>query len=338
VFNHLLQRQPDLEVWVKSPLPEAFIKERFNPKVKISPNLIDFGMVMASSIDVLAKESWQRYKQLHDAWNECVEKERRELIQIKPDLVVSNVSYFTLEAARRLNIPSIAMSSLNWADIFAHYCSKFPGAAKITRQMQDAYNSALAFIQFTPCPPMPWLTNKQTVSPVTRLGDNRRDEINDKLNLTPDRELILIGLGGIEMRLPIEQWPKRQNTCWIIPDDWKSEREDCISLSAFGMPFIDVLSSVDALITKPGYGTFSEAVCNKTPFLYVLRGDWPEEPFLEAWADTYAVTASVTRRALNEGEFYHQLDEIIQRHQSQVVIPPSAKGHEEATEIILSSL
>ncbi len=43
---------------------------------------------------------------------------------------------------------------------------------------------------------------------------------------------------------------------------------------------MDVLGSRDAILGKPGYGTFAEAACNGKPVLYVSRGDWPEEPAL----------------------------------------------------------
>jgi hypothetical protein len=46
---------------------------------------------------------------------------------------------------------------------------------------------------------------------------------------------------------------------------------------------IDLLRSVDAVIAKPGYGTFAEAACNATPLLYVRRQEWPEQDCLIEW-------------------------------------------------------
>jgi UDP-N-acetylglucosamine:LPS N-acetylglucosamine transferase len=36
-------------------------------------------------------------------------------------------------------------------------------------------------------------------------------------------------------------------------------------------PIADLLCSVDAVLAKPGYGTFAEAACNGTPLLYLRR-------------------------------------------------------------------
>lgn len=337
VVNHLIATRPELEIWIKTSLSEAFIKERFHPTVKIFPNIIDFGMLMASSIDVLAEDSWLRYKALHDHWDANIEKEMAELQQINPDLVVSNIAYVSLEAAHRLNIPSIAMSSLNWADIFEAYCNDFSGAESIIEQMRQSYDKASTFVQFTPCPPMNWLNNKSPVSPITRLGNRKRQEINTQLQLNEKTKLVLIGLGGIEMRLSIETWPIAPNTLYIVPDEWQTQQENCIPLSVLQLPFIDILASVDGVITKPGYGTFSEAVCNQTPFVYVLRGDWPEEPFLEKFAKDFGNALSVTRDELNRGLFLDQFDAMMQ-NPDETKAPPKALGHEETVEIILNNL
>ena len=55
------------------------------------------------------------------------------------------------------------------------------------------------------------------------------------------------------------------------------------ALEALPMNFTDLLRSVDAVLTKPGYGTFTEAACNGTPVLYVRRDDWPEQDCLIDW-------------------------------------------------------
>ena len=335
VINQLFKQTPEIEVFVKTSLPQTFIQERITNPINFIPNIIDFGMVMSSSIDVLTKESWQQYQQVHTQWEDNVQQEINSLATIKPDLVVSNVAYVVLEAARRLSIPSVAMCSLNWADIFEYYCHDFENADAITSQMQSSYNSAQTFIQFTPCPPMTWLSNRQAVNPITRYGKNQREHINQHLSLSADNQLVLIGLGGIEMRLPIENWPKRKNTLWIVPDEWQTKRNDCLPLSHLNLSFIDILASVDALITKPGYGTFTEAVCHQLPFLYVPRGGWPEEPYLEAWAKQYGVADSVNRDALTTGQFYTHLDQLLVAQQKNHRLPPETTGARDAANIIL---
>lgn len=73
------------------------------------------------------------------------------------------------------------------------------------------------------------------------------------------------------------------------------------------MPFIDVLASCDVLLTKPGYGAFTEAVCNGVSVLYVARRDWPEEPYLVAWLQQFGQCQEIQPRQLEAGDFGAEL-------------------------------
>jgi small subunit ribosomal protein S21 len=64
----------------------------------------------------------------------------------------------------------------------------------------------------------------------------------------------------------------------------------------------DLLASVDAVITKPGYGTFVEAACAGTPILYLERDDWPETPHFAAWLAQHARAAALGREATAGGQ------------------------------------
>ena len=63
------------------------------------------------------------------------------LQQARPDLVLANVAYLPLAAAHDAKIPAAALCSLNWADIYVHYCGKRPEAAAILAEMRTAYAS-----------------------------------------------------------------------------------------------------------------------------------------------------------------------------------------------------
>jgi hypothetical protein len=47
--------------------------------------------------------------------------EARLLAELQPDLVLSDVAYLPLAGAARAGIASVAMCSLNWAELFAYF-------------------------------------------------------------------------------------------------------------------------------------------------------------------------------------------------------------------------
>ena len=166
-----------------------------------------------------------------------------KLEKLKPDLLLTNISYLTLAAADVLETPSVALSSLNWADIYQSYCGQQPEANEIIEQMRNAYNCAHRFLKITPSLPMTWLKQLKPIGPIARLGHNRRSNINNQLNLKPSDTLVLLGLGGIATRIPIEKWPQIPGVIWLIPQEWGVSRVDIIPIETLKMPFTDVLTS-----------------------------------------------------------------------------------------------
>ena len=82
-------------------------------------------------------------------------------------------------------------------------------------------------------------------------------------------------------------------------------------MSTLGLPFIDVLASVDVVLTKPGYGTYTEAVCNGVPVLTIERPDWPETAVLNRWVQQYGHIEVMTREHFYKGTFASKLKTLL---------------------------
>lgn len=302
VLNALRERL-DIRLTICSTVPRQHLQSRIAGEFFHIEAAADFGMVMASALDVLPQPSMQAYIEFHRDWPQRVALEAQRITELSPDMVLTNVAYLPLQAAHGLGIPCAAMCSLNWLDIFWHYCAKMEGATRIRDEVWAAYAAADMFLRVTPAMPMTALPNVQLIAPVARMGNNRRDEINDRLSLAADEKLVLVSMGGIAMRLPVERWPALPGVRWIIQADWQVSRPDVIALESLEMGFVDVLASSDALLCKPGYGSFTEAGCNGVPVLYAAREDWPEEPHLINWLESRGRCRRVQRQALESGEF-----------------------------------
>lgn len=330
VVNSLRTHRPLLTLTLRTQLPHSFLTSRFEGKFNIIPTQHDFGMEMASAIDVLAEASAARYATLHAQWEQIVNEEARALETMQADFVLAGVGYLPLAAAQRAGIPAAALSSLSWFDIFKHYCAALPGAQRILDQMKAAYTSA-PFIQVEPALPLDWHPQRFLVGPVARIGQPRRESLLQKLRAGTNARVVLVTLGGMEMRLPIAHWPTVPDLYWIVPKHWDVHRADIADFEDLNMPFSDVLSSCDALVTKPGYGAFVEAACNGIPVLYVERADWPESPQLTRWLHAHTRAAAVTRSVLLQGEIIETLAALWARPSPAV---PSPTGAAQAAALI----
>lgn len=317
VLNALRQRIPGLRLTVRSTAPLGHLRSRIHGDFDVLPVAGDIGMLMSSALDVRVKESAAAYRALHDTWETHVADEACLLREIAPDFVLSNVGYLPLAGAQQAGIPCAAMCSLNWTDIYAHYCRD----AAITAQIRGAYAGAKAFLRPTPGMAMDDLPNRIVIGPVAEVGRNRRDEINQRLGLSREEKLVLVSLGGVKSRLPIESWPRQPGVRWLVQTDWRAEHPDAIALESLQMEFSDLLASSDVFICKPGYGSFAEAACSGIPVLYTNRPDWPESPALTDWLAEHSLCREVSRPALESGDFAAELQFMWQAPRPQPVAP-----------------
>ena len=321
ILNLLHQLLPELRLTLRSAVPIAHLRSRIHAPFAHMSSEGDIGMVMSSALDVLAEESRAAYRAFHADWDARVGDEANLLRELGADLVFSNVGYLPLAGAQRAGIPNAALCSLNWSDIYRHYC----GNDAIAAQIHDSYANADAFMRATPGMAMGNLPNLVPVSPIAAIGTNRRAEINRHLKLSSDEKLVLVSLGGIVSRLPIERWPRIPGVRWLVQESWQADHPDAIILETLPMSFSDLLASSDALICKPGYGSFVEAACSGVPVLYVNRADWPEAPALVEWLQQHDPCREISRDAMEQGKIDDALEEIWNAPRPEPVIPEGAK-------------
>ena len=321
VLNMLHEHMPLLHLTVRSVVPLAQLHSRIKAPFTHLTSEGDIGMAMSSSVDVLAGDSSVAYRAFHADWDARVAEEMRLLRELHADFVFSNVGYLPLAGAQRAGIPNAALCSLNWADIYRYYC----GDDAIAAQMHGCYANADAFLRATPGMPMTSLPNIVPVAPIAAIGTNRRAELNRRLKLSADEKLVLVSLGRITSRLPIERWPRLEGVRWLVQDSWQVLHPDAIILETLQMSFGDLLASSDALICKPGYGSFVEAASCGVPVIYVSRAGWPEAPALISWLQQYGLCREVSRDALEQGDVAEALREILDAPRPKAFNPEGAK-------------
>lgn len=330
VVNALRRLRPDLRLTLRATLPQAFLARRFEGEFTLLHERTDIGMVMRSAIDVLPTESAAAYRVFHHNWAQRVVDESERLRALAPDLVLSNVAYLPLAAARRIGVPAIALCSLNWADMYRHYCGTAPEADAIHAEIVAAYRSAEVFLQPAPHMPMPDLPNRRPIGPVATVSPRPLD-LRARLRLPATTRLVLVSPGGMSLPLAVTDWPHTADLHWIVPRESACARPDVTAFESLDLAFPEVLAASDALVTKPGYGSFVEAGVSGVPVLYVRRFDWPEEPYLIDWLRRHTRTGEIARTALEQGTMAPALSALWVR---PAIKPAAATGSDEAAQIL----
>ena len=219
VLNALQPLVPGLRLTVRSTIPHAHLARRIVVDFAHVPEARDFGFVMHNAVDIDLAASAARYRELHADWPQRVEAEADWLVRHRIDAVLSNIAYLPLAAAAEAGIPAAGLCSLNWADLFAHYFGDEPWAAEIHGQILAAYNRATGFLRVTPGLPMTGIQRRREIAPIAGIGRRDRLRVSQLLDLDESERWLLLAMGGMEFRLPLEGWPRIPGVNWLVPGE-----------------------------------------------------------------------------------------------------------------------
>jgi hypothetical protein len=339
VLAALAARCPGLRLTIRSALPAGLICERIARDFDHLAAASDTAFLMHDATRVDRAASAAAYRAAHADWPARVAGEADFLSALAPDLVLADVSALPLAGARQAGIPAVALCSLNWADQFAYLFAGEAWAAPIEAQLHAAYAAADCFLRCTPAMTMADLANTRAIPPIARVGRRRRDELEQAIACHGDggsgqaERLVVVAMGGIGYALPIARWPQVAGVRWLVGEvpAGMSARGDVTPYPLLGLDFSDLLASVDAVVTKPGYGMFVESAAAGTPLLYLRRADWPEQEALIDWLKVEATCDEVSAAAFAAGDFLDQLAALWARPQRAV----RADGAEVATDYLM---
>jgi len=303
VLNALRQKVPDLRVTVRSDIEREALEDFISGPFDLATAPADFGVRMINPYEVDVPSTVDAYVALHDDFEGKVTEDSARLTTLKGDLHISNVSYLSITAAKKAGLKSLALCCLNWADITEAYLP-----AEIQSQMRQSYSQADLFIQTRPTMPMDWLKNTRSIGPVARIGHNHPEAL---FRRSDAQYFVVASLGGIVPGAALTELPVVDDVCWVTAGGWSEGRDDVLSVKETGLPFIDLIASCDAILTKPGYGAFVESVCNGTRVLYVERNGWPESIYLERWLDVHGVCQSLGQDQFEKSDWGADLLELL---------------------------
>ena len=335
--NALKGLLPDLTITVRGAFDAARIRSRIPLTDSIEAIADDIGMIMIDAVTTDVDASATALHDFHSDWARKVDALAEHLVKHQVDLVLADVPYLTLAAAERAGIPTVALSSLNWADIFEDSLGHRIDQV-LLNQIRDCYQSARYFLQCAPAMPMAWLNNRKVIGPVCSPGKPQRERLLHEQQLPPDTWLVLVSMGGVQLDLTLQDWPtyiRNRPVYYVTQADICKTHPHAISIDLIDCHYSDLIASADLVVTKPGYGTFAEVACSGIPVIYLERNDWPETAALTAWLHTVANCRSVTYQQLNSASIEPVMDDLLSQGR---YLPVKPSGNDEAATVLANLL
>eukprot|EP00899_Mesostigma_viride_P004106 jgi/Mesvir1/13697/Mv02130-RA.2 len=285
----------------------VFYEQICSDRLHIRKKLLDSGAVQADAFTVNQTASLETY---HDVVvkhrTELLQEERDWLVASGVDVVVSDVVPLACAAAAKAGIPAVCVTNFSWDFIYSEYIRTAGSIHRATvLQIAEDYSQAMLF-RLPGYVPMPAFRDVMDVPLVVRKNRRSREEMRALLGIKDDEKLLLLNFGG----QVIPEWRVEES---FLPPGWKCVL--CTPKQEFAeMPpnFLwpqdpelryipDLMVACDCLLGKIGYGTSSEVLAYRVPFVFVRRDYFNEEPFLRKMIEIAKGAVEMHRRDFMNG-------------------------------------
>ncbi|KAK9983931.1 hypothetical protein SO802_033456 [Lithocarpus litseifolius] len=291
----------------------VFTSEIQSPRLFIRKVLLDCGAVQADALTVDRLASLEKYHETAVVPRASIlETEIEWLNSIKADLVVSDVVPVACRAAADAGIRSVCVTNFSWDFIYAEYVMAAGNHHRsIVWQIAEDYSHCEFLIRLPGYCPMPAFRDVIDVPLVVRRLHKSRKEVRKELGIGDDVKLVILNFGG-------------QPAGWNLKEEYLPSGWLCLVCGASNQElppnFIklakdaytpDLIAASDCMLGKIGYGTCSEALAFKLPFVFVRRDYFNEEPFLRNMLEYYQSGVEMIRRDLLTGHWTPYLERAI---------------------------
>ncbi|MFO1492746.1 MAG: hypothetical protein U1F77_18060 [Kiritimatiellia bacterium] len=274
-----------MEVVAVTGLPEAFLRNRVpraGPRLTFHDARFDLGMVQVDSVRVDVPESLRQVRALLARAGDLTAGQARWLERGGFDLVVSDIPALPVEAAARAGIPSIATSNFSWAWIYEGLAEQDPAWREIAETFARSYRMTGLLLRMPFAEEMTVFPHRRDVGLLARPGRRDRDRLAALTGADPARRWVLLSFTTLDWdaaALREVSALRDLDFFTILPLRWDAPNLHPVDRESFAVP--DLFASVDAVVTKPGYGVVSECVANDLPVVHVDRDHFRETPVLQ---------------------------------------------------------
>lgn len=308
-FNELY---PEATVHIVTELPSLFLTNHIgadhNP---IHARSFDMGMVQIDSVRVDVDATLHRIEAVYEQREQLIVRETAFLRGHGIGAVVVDVPAMPLEAAALAGVPRLAVGNFGWDWIYSGFVDRDARWGHMSDLFQRGYEKADLLCRLPFSEEMRAFPAIEDVPLVARPGRSSREKIARLTGSDPEKKWVLLSFTTLEWSAAaLARIAEIENyeLFSVLPLTWPGTAIHV--LDRRDVTFSDVVASVDAVISKPGFGILSDCVVNAKPLIYVERSDFLEYPILEAAIKRFLKHLHIPAARLYEGNLTESLDRI----------------------------
>jgi uncharacterized protein (TIGR00661 family) len=263
---------------------------------------------------------------IQDWYSSYLFDEYRYLRARDVDLIVSDIAPQPFLLAKKLQIPSIAISNFIWLDIYQNSAFNLDDLDSIWKAYREAsFGLILPFNLDNTV-----FRSTMETHLVSRNPTRSKDQMYESLELDFSSRVIYAGTVTSLKNPFLEEWTEDDDIAFILGGQSDITRHNVRTIPLTDPEGQDYIACSDLALIKVGYGCVSEAIRSRIPIIGVDFAQTTETIFIKKIIENLGIGVCITAEEYFEGKWKEHIPSVLRMKQNYSRLPERFVKHGES--------
>ncbi|MBE9220046.1 glycosyl transferase [Dolichospermum flos-aquae] len=308
IANTIQKLCPEALLILVTTAPRWLLESYIEGDFILRQRAFDLGVIQVDSLIMDKPATLEKLREIKKNHKSLIASEVNFIRQNRVNLILADIPFLAAGFAEAANIPCWMISNFGWDLIYRDWGGEF---TEIADWISNWYAKSHRLFRLPFHEPMSAFPN---ITDVGLTGGSPRfsiDELRSNWGInTPPEKTILLTFGGYGLQqIPYTNISKFADWQFITFDFLAPDLPNLIKVTNRQYRPVDFMPICGRIISKPGYGTFSEATLLDVPVVTIPRDDFAEAAFMLAGITNYNYHQIITASEFFQSnwDFLYQL-------------------------------
>lgn len=301
VLAELQQRRPEIELTLVTCAPEWLLRACIPGPFTYRPKVLDIGVVQGDSRFMDQGATLAKLKDIRDRQAEIITEESAFIRDQGLGLVLGDIPPLAGPIAKAAGVPCWMMGNFGWDYIYQPWVAENALFGELCRWIGDCFGKCDRLFRLPFHEPMAAFPKIEDVGLTGGNPNHEAEVLRQRFGITaPKAKTVLMTFGGLGIDdIPYAGLSNFPDWQFITLDRDVPELPNLCRVDGVEYRPVDFMPLCDRILSKPGYGTFSEACRQNVGVMTIQREGFSETPLLMA-----GLKQQLPHRILSDEDFF----------------------------------
>jgi hypothetical protein len=286
IANTIQKLCPEALLILVTTAPRWLLESYIEGDFILRQRAFDLGIIQADSLTMDKPATLEKLREIKKNQHALIASEISFIRQNRVNLILADIPFLAAGFAQAANITCWMISNFGWDFIYRDWGGEF---SEIADWISDWYAKCDRLFRLPFHEPMSAFPNITDVGLTGGSPHFPIEELRTNWGITtPPETTILLTFGGLGLQeIPYHNISKFSDWQFITFDSSAPDLPNLIKVKNRQYRPVDFMPICGRVVSKPGYGTFSEATRLQIPVVTIPRDDFAEAAFMLAGITNY---------------------------------------------------